>query len=96
MGTVIQPKKVLEAFRKDGVKPALKINDVLFIEEIGKEISLRNALNEPLFHDLLKGAVSEVNQEAALDGTPVIDFDDLYTKYSEYVTALQWFISLSS
>jgi len=92
MSKVIHPKKILEAFRRHGDKPSVTRDDLLLIEELEEKLSLTCAIDEALFYNELKKMVSAFNQETALTGRPSIDFDDLYTKYSEYIAVLQPFI----
>jgi len=90
---VIQPKKMLKTFRIDGVQPPLNVEDVLLIEEIGSEMALRHGTCEQMFYNCLKEMVSAYNQEAELSGNLPVDFDDLHTKYSEYLAVLQTFLT---
>jgi len=96
MRNVIKPKDFLLQLKKKGAMPTtISPSDLLEIVELGMVCPLSMAVVETAFHDTLKKAVSAFNSEAALNGFPPHDFDDLYTKYSEYIEALSSFIEQS-
>jgi len=96
MATIIRPRDFLIRLKSaDGVAKEVMRSDLLEITELGITIPFSVAVNVSEFLDLLKKAVSDFNADAALSNRSPIDFDDLYTKYSEYVEALKGFISKS-
>ena len=95
MANVINPKDFLLQLKRTG-KPLVMISpsvDMLEIAELGIILPLSKVLNPSEFYDALKKAVSEFNADAALNGTLYLDFDDLHTKYSEYMEVLERFIT---
>ena len=92
MTKIIHPKDFLKQQKRGGTPLAnIKPTDRLKIAELGVTFTFSVALNKPEFYDALKKAVSSFNSEAALNGIDGIDFDDLYTKYDEYLSALASF-----
>lgn len=99
MVNVINPKDfLLRLKRKDPPLLVITPTDVLEIVELGITIPISRALDSPVFYDTLKKAVSDFNADAALNENAhfnedaYIDFDDLYTRYWEYVEVLKTFI----
>jgi len=96
MANIIKPREFLMRLKnEDSSTMVILPSDLLKIAELGITIPLSRALNEIEFYDTLKKAVSDFNSDAALSGNPSIDFDDLSTRYSEYVEVLGRFISHS-
>jgi len=94
MENIIKPRKFLMQLKSEGMSAmAISSSDLLEIAELGITIPLSGALNVAAFYDTLKKAVSDFNSDAALSGNPPSDFDDLYTKYCEYIEVLKIFIS---
>ena len=90
MRKTIKPKDFLLQLRREGTIPtAISSSDLLEIAELSITLPLSMAFVEADFHETLKKAVSEFNSDAALSGFSPYDFDDLYTKYSEYIEALK-------
>jgi len=93
MENIIKPREFLMQLKSEGMSAmAISSSDLLEIAELGITIPLSGALNVTEFYDILKKAVSDFNSDAALSGNPSIDFDDLHTRYNEYVEALKIFI----
>jgi len=93
MANTIKPRDFLLQLKSEGTSATvIRLSDLLEIVELGITIPLSMALNVTVFYDILKRAVSDFNSDAALSSNPPIDFDDLYTKYSEYIEALKIFI----
>ena len=96
MANIIKPRDFLLRLKNEGTTATvIKPSDILEVAELGITFPFSRALDEAGFYDLLKKATSDFNSEAALSGNPPVDFDDLYTKYSEYVEALEIFIHKS-
>jgi len=92
MANIIKPKEFLTQLKNSG-SPAPLINpsDLLEIAELNITIPLSKALKTIEFYDMLKKAVSDFNSDAALNGNLSVDFDDLYTRYSEYIAVMEYF-----
>lgn len=91
MAKHISPKQYFQQFR-DGTAPEISFaHDFLLVEELGKSFSLAGVFDERRFLDDLKKATSEFNLDAALNGDAPLDFDDLSTKYCEYIETLKSF-----
>jgi len=92
MGKIIEPKAFLQQLQT-GAQSALVISpsDLLKIEPLNVGVPLPVAFNESDFYQNLKEAVSNYNADAALSGGLSVDFDDLHTKYCEYIAALKSF-----
>jgi len=96
MENIVKPREFLLRLKSTGVAAVeMMPSDLLEIAELGVTIPFSRALNVTEFYDILKKAASDFNSDAALSGNTPIDFDDLYTKYCEYVEALKGFISES-
>ncbi|MCL2560178.1 MAG: hypothetical protein FWE07_06785 [Turicibacter sp.] len=94
MKNVINPRNVLRQLKKDRASaPTISSSDLLEIDELGITVPFATAMANEAFYLVLKKAVSDYNSEAALAGTAPIDFDDLHTKYSEYVEVMANFIT---
>jgi len=92
MASIIKPKDFLLRLKNEGISAAgISPSDLLEIAELSITIPFARALNAKEFYDTLKKAASAFNSDAALNGNPPIDFDDLYTRYSEYIEALKLF-----
>jgi len=96
MKNLIKPKKFLLQLKNDGTS-AMKItpSDLIEVAELDLSVPFSEALDTSKFYDILKKAVSDFNSNAALNGKPSVDFDDLHTKYSEYIEALKLFVQES-
>jgi len=93
MGKTIEPKTFLMQQRTENQSViTLEPSDSLAITPLGVNIPLSVALNEQDFYFVLKKAVSEYNSNAALNGKLPEDFDDLHTRYFEYIEALKSFL----
>ena len=93
MANIIKPRDFLTQLKNDRTTTVkIKPSDLLEIIELGIIIPLSKALNASEFYDTLKKAASDFNSDAALNGNLPIDFDDLHTKYSEYIEALKIFM----
>jgi|GEM_PF-1807896 len=93
MKNVIKPRDFLTKLRNEDITTvSLNSSDLLEIAELGITLPFSEILNNAVFYDILKRAVSDFNADAALTGRTSVDFDDLYTKYSEYVAVLESFI----
>ena len=93
MAQTFDPKAFL--LRQRSNEPSvlvLKPSDLIKITELGVDIPLQTTLDEQEFYQYLKQAVSEYNAHAALNSKLPEDFDDLYTRYSEYIEAVKSFI----
>ena len=89
MANIINPRDFLMRLKSEGITSTLiSPSDLLEIAELGITIPLVRASNVEEFYDILKKAVSDFNADAALTDGLSQDFDDLYTKYSEYIEAL--------
>jgi len=90
---IIHPKQLLrEARLHPHEKIKISLTDTLYVEEIHVKMPITAALDELAFYEQLKKATSDYNANAALNGTTPVDFDDLHTKYLEYIHALDSFI----
>ena len=92
MGKTIEPRTFLR--QQQGEKPSTSLiepSDLLVISELNVRIPFAEVFEEQEFYQYLKKAVSEFNAGAALNGNAPADFDDLHTKYSEYLAALKSF-----
>jgi len=93
MENIIKPKDFLTRLKNNqGPRAAVRASDLMEIGEIDFTIPLAEALDSPLFYTTLKRAVSDYNADAFLSGRDSVDFDDLHTKYGEYVDTLQMLI----
>ena len=93
MKNIIKPKDFLLQLKCEGAALAfISPSDLLEVAELDITFPLSVAMVKEGFYDALKKAVSEFNSDAALNGHAPHDFDDLYTKYSEYIEALSIFI----
>jgi len=94
MAKVIQPKRFLLQLKIPGFPNETTIHPTDFFEitELNLTIPVIDAVQSTIFYDRLKKAVSDFNSDAALNGKENVDFDDLYTRYSEYIEALVGFI----
>lgn len=63
------------------------------IPELVATLPLKEVFDADVFYTSLKRLVSTFNQEASLSGQAHADFDDLHTKYSEYVEAMRLYQS---
>jgi hypothetical protein len=96
MANIIKTKEFLIRLKNDSTSAvAIGVSDLLEITELGITIPFSEASNRSRFYDILKRAVSDFNSDAALNGNSPIDFDDLHTKYSEYVEVLKKFVQES-
>ena len=89
----IEPRAFL--CQQRGAEPSaslIKLSDLLLISELNISVPFAEALDESKFYHYLKKTVSEFNANAALNGNPPLDFDDLHTRYSEYFAALKSFL----
>ena len=94
MATIIQPRDFLKQLKENQPHAmVIRSSDLLEIPELSLTLSFLTAVNTADFYDTLKKAVSEFNSAAALYDLPSLDFDDLYTKYSEYIEALKPFMT---
>ena len=92
MGQIIDPKSFLIQQRdKSPSLPALEPSDLIRITELNMDIPLSLVLDEQKCYQHLKQMVSEYNGNAALTNKSPVDFDDLHTRYSEYIEALKSF-----
>jgi len=93
MTKIIKPKNFLIRLKSQGITPAeIHPSDLLEVVELDMTLPFSEALDRSIFYQTLKKAVSDANSDAALSGHLPIDFDDLYTKYSEYLEALKIFV----
>jgi len=83
---------LLQLKSTDETVKKVMLADLLEITELGMTIAFYLAVDVSKFYNLLKKAVSDFNADATLFDKELIDFDDLYTKYSEYVEVLKMFI----
>ena len=89
MGKIINPKTFLLSMRSKGSSVGvLSPSDQLKLPELNITVPLKLALDHHAFYAHMKKAVSDYNANAALSGKSPLDFDDLHTRYSEYVAAL--------
>ena len=72
--------------------PPLSSSDLLSLPELGINVPLSLALSDQEFYSHLKKCVSDYNAAAALSSKSLVDFDDLHTRYTEYVEALKSFL----
>jgi len=92
---LINPKDfLLQQRRNDFPLASIKPSDDVEIAEIGVIFPLSWALDDRVFYEKLKEATSLYNQQAALNSQDAIDFDDLHTRYWEYMMALKHFIHI--
>jgi len=97
MGQTIDPKAFLLQQRGNELSAmVIKSSDLIKITELGIDVPLQLALAEQDFRMFLKQTVSEYNAHAALNSKSPEDFDDLYTRYSEYIEALKSFLERGS
>ena len=90
MANIIQAKDFLLQLKHNNALPSkIMLSDLLEIPELGMTVPFSRVLNTLQFYDLLKKATSDFNSDAALSGYEFVDFDDLYTRYSEYVEAFK-------
>lgn len=94
MSKIIKPKEFLRR-QKDFAPKTIDLNSYIEITELEITIPVLKALQPATFYNVLKKAVSEFNAAAALNDNSYIDFDDLYTKYSEYMEAIINFVQQS-
>jgi len=93
MANIIKPRAFLTQLKKQGTSTVeIGPTDLLEITELGITIPLGKAVNGSVYDDTLKKAVSDFNSNAALNGNLTLDFDDLHTKYSEYIEVLRTFM----
>ena len=96
MTTIIRPKDFLIQLKNNRMAiTKVATSDLLEITELGVTFPLAQTLNLSEFYHSLKKAVSDFNSDAALNGNSPIDFDDLHTKYSEYIEALKLYLQES-
>ena len=96
MDNIIKPRDFLLQHKSNrATVEVVKTSDLIEISELGITLPLALALEESGFHSILKKAVSDFNSDAALNGALPVDFDDLYTKYSEYMAVLKLFVQES-
>lgn len=90
MGNIIDPKTFLTNLRQKDSQPAvIEHFDSIAVTELNINIKLEVALNEQEFYAYMKKAVSDYNANAAINGVSGKDFDDLHTRYNEYIEALK-------
>lgn len=96
MANIIKPKDFLLQLKNNNESVVkIRISDLLEITELGVTFPLTTVSDVSEFYYILKKAVSDFNSDAAINGHPPIDFDDLHTKYSEYMEALKIFMQES-
>jgi len=96
MENIIKPRDFLIQLKSKGTTSVVILpSDLLEIAELSITIPVARALIISEFYNTLKKAVSDFNADSALSGNTPIDFDDLYTKYCEYVEALKGFMPRS-
>ena len=89
MGKIINPKTFLLTMRSKGSSvTVLSPSDQLELPELNITVPLELALDHQAFYAHMKKAVSGYNAEASLNGKSPLDFDDLHTRYGEYIEAL--------
>ena len=90
MANIIKPKEYLMRLKKKGISvPVIGPSDLLEIAELNMTTPFANTVHTLEFYCALKKAVSDFNGQAAINDHQPVDFDDLYTKYIEYIEALQ-------
>lgn len=96
MITIINPRDFLLQLKNNSATTLTMMpSDLLEIPELNLTLLFSKALEPAEFYDTLKKATSDFNSNATLNGKPPIDFDDLYTKYSEYIEVLKTVIQQS-
>jgi len=94
MARIINPKLFLKEARIPGfANGSITKEDLIEIVEINTSLPLIEAIEIESFSQRLKKEISDYNSQAALNGNDLVDFDDLNTKYIEYIEALTTFIS---
>lgn len=89
MSTVIVPQEFLRATSINKKAPANLSGDTeILISELDARFKYETIDNEEKLCRVLKQAVSDYNATAFLKGEPLEDFDDLSTKYGEYMLAM--------
>lgn len=96
MANIIHPKDFLLRLKKNSTSVVeIRTSDLLEITELGITLPFSIVSNVSAFYHILKKAVSDFNLDAAINSNPPLDFDDLHTKYSEYIEALKIFMGES-
>lgn len=70
-------------------KETLQLQDILYFPEVKLALTYEQAKDVTNFKNHLKQAVSNYNSHAFLADEPLLDFDDLHTKYDEYMSVLE-------
>lgn len=93
MAKIINPKDFLLQLKISGFpNKTLSSCDLIEVTELNTTFPILEATQPSKFYNLLKKAVSDFNSDAALNGKPDVDFDDLYTRYSEYMEVMMGFV----
>lgn len=93
MSQLIVPRQLFTDLKNGTKPPILSPNDVLVVEELGQEVLFSLAMDASDFYHFLKKGVAGYNSQAFLSNGDLLDFDDLYTKYEEYLEVLSLFLA---